>query len=305
MCERAGGGGGGGGVAPARSRPLVRLRHRFQGSCNPIPSDSQALSDSSDLVHPREGGERERKKAPTALPSSHATDFLEEGPILAWKPARAWRLPQSLPAQPALLTGGKVVPRLCSSLPRAPSFPPLLLFLLLLPALLLPQVLTDVAGLSARARAPSSSAPAPAPSLFFLPLSGGAVGTRRAAGRLPPQGAKLGKLGRSAARLTFAFSLLPGRAGGPRFPTRRVPAPAVDPSGDAGGYAGGGAEAARAGVGGCGGSPGAPSHARSPSPPSASSAPPRSSHRHIQACSSSSPSLTPRPLSAPRPHPPG
>lgn len=117
-----------------------------------------------------------------------------------------------VPTRAACATHGwKSCPRLCSSLPRAPSFPPLLLFLLL-PALLLPQVLTDVAGLSARARAPSSSAPAPAPSLFFLPLSGGAVGTRRAAGRLPPQGAKLGKLGRSAARLTFAFSLLPGRA---------------------------------------------------------------------------------------------
>ncbi|KAM5203995.1 uncharacterized protein RBU33_011294 [Hipposideros larvatus] len=91
VCERAGG------AAPARSRPLMQLRHRFQGSCNPIPSDSQALSDSSDLVHPREGGERERKKAPTVCPSWHPIDFLEEGPIPAWRPARVEEPPT--PAQ--------------------------------------------------------------------------------------------------------------------------------------------------------------------------------------------------------------
>lgn len=92
VCERAGG------AAPARSRPLVQLRHRFQGSCNPIPSDSQALSDSSDLVHPREGGERERKKAPTVSRSWHPIDFLEEGPIPAWRPARVEEPPPPRPS---------------------------------------------------------------------------------------------------------------------------------------------------------------------------------------------------------------
>lgn len=199
VCERAGG------AAPARSRPLVQLRHRFQGSCNPIPSDSQALSDSSDLVHPREGGERERKKAPTGKPllASNRLSGRRSHPGLE---TRAGERAPPTPAQrsPRYSRGGKVVPRFYASLPRAPSFPPLL-FLLLLPALLLPQVLTDVAGLSPHPRALSSSAPAPAPSLFFLPLSS-AVGTRRAAGRLPPQGAKLGKLGVQLALLLLSRS---------------------------------------------------------------------------------------------------
>lgn len=205
VCERAGG------AAPARSRPLMQLRHRFQGSCNPIPSDSQALSDSSDLVHPREGGERERKKAPTVCPSWHPIDFLEEGPIPAWRPARVEEPPTPAQCSPRYSHGGKVVPRFyCPSL--ALPLPPLL-FLLLLPALLLPQVLTDVAGLSPHPRAPSSSAPAPALALspFFLPLSS-AVGTLRAAGRLPPQGAKLGKLGVQLALLLLSgsFQAAPG-----------------------------------------------------------------------------------------------
>lgn len=117
VCERAGG------AAPARSRPLVQLRHRFQGSCNPIPSDSQALSDSSDLVHPREGGERERKKAPTVSPSWHPIDFLEEGPIPAWRPARVKEPPHPGPAQPALLTRWKSCPSVLRVPPSRSLFP--------------------------------------------------------------------------------------------------------------------------------------------------------------------------------------
>lgn len=125
VCKRAGG------AAPARS-PLVQLRHRFQGSCNPIPSDSQALSDSSDLVHPREGGKRERKKVPTVCPSWHPIDFLEEGPIPAWRPARVEEpphpplLPSAARATHAVekLSLGSARPSSHSLLPFSPLPPP-------------------------------------------------------------------------------------------------------------------------------------------------------------------------------------
>lgn len=262
VCERAGG------AAPARSLPLVQLRHGFQGSCNPIPSDSQALSDSSDLVHPREGGEGERKRALPVFPSWHPIDFLEEGPIPARTPPRGGRAPRPDPRSLRYSRAGKVVPRLWASLPRAPSCPLLLLFLLLLPALLLPQVLTDVAGLLSP---PSSLFPRPRP----RPVSFLSATLRRGedapSSRTPAAaGGEVGKTW-SAARLTFAFLLLPGRAGGPRFPLAGSPRPGAGPSCDAGG----GEEAARRGPGsGAGGSPGAPSHARAPSPPSASLPPP-------------------------------
>lgn len=221
-----------------------------------------ALSDSSDLSAPREGGEKERKKAPTALPSSHATDFLEEGPIPAWKPGWLGGSPQSLPAQPALLTGGKVVPRLCSSPPpRAPSFP------LLSPSSSSspprsssPQVLTELPD-SARARAPSSSPPPPPP----RPFSSATL--RRRGGDAAEQQDACHRRGRSwenlgGVRLAYFCFLAPSLAApGPRASTCRVPAPAAGPSGDAGG----GAEAARAGVGAAG-EPGRPGATRAPSP---------------------------------------
>lgn len=185
--------------------PLVQLRHRFQRPCNPIPSDSQALSDSSDLVHPREGGKRERKKVPTVCLSWNPIDFLEEGPIPARRPAR-WRgptpthiptpTPRSCPAQPALLTRWKSCPSVPRVPPRTPSFPSLL-FLLLQPALHLPQVLTDVTGRSPHPRS-LFLRPRLRPVSFLSATPFHAVGTRRAARPLPPQGAKLGKLGSAA-----------------------------------------------------------------------------------------------------------
>lgn len=86
----------------------------------------------------------------------------------------------------------------------------------------------------------------------------------------------------------FAFPLLPGRARRGPAPRARIPVRCAE----------GGTEAARRAGQGWRGQPGATR--------STASAPPGSSHRHIQACSSSSPSLTPRPRGAPGPtHPAG
>lgn len=117
-------------------------------------------------------------------------------------------------------------------------------------------------GLSTLPRAPSSSAPAPAPSLFFRPLLG-SEGTRRAAGRLPPQGAKLGKLGELHALLLLSP---PSR---PRWGPA-LPPPSGSPLRERVPAAMRAAAARRPRVAGRGrgllgepGSPGAPSHARS------------------------------------------
>lgn len=110
--------------------------------------------------------------------------------------------------------------------------------------------------LSALARAPSSPAPAPAPSLFFRPLSGGAVGTRRAAGRLPPQGAKLGKLGGVRLALLLLSCSLQAAPGARDSPPAASPRPQRVPAatravakrrrGPGSGAGGGGARAPRA-----------------------------------------------------------
>lgn len=142
------------------------------------------------LTHGREEKKKENPH-PTPLPVSNRLSRRKSH--LGQETRAGDRAPCQGPAQPAKLKRWKS----CSSVLRVPPSSSLLPCSPLppLPACAPPpQVLTDVAGLSPHPRAPFPSTHTPALYLFFLPLSYG-EGTRRVAGCLPPQGAKLEKLG--------------------------------------------------------------------------------------------------------------